>query len=94
MNEHASNPGSGDDPDPTLLVCIREAKIILVFWLVQSAVMVGLFLLLGYNRTTDPFGLPFGLPSWYLFGGIIPALVFLVAVIYVVRRHFQEVDLK
>ena len=75
-------------------ICVREAKTILVLWIVQSVIMVGTFLLFGYNRTEDPFGLPFGLPGWYVYGGIIPAIVFLLVVIYVVTTRFEEVDLK
>lgn len=91
----AENPSERDkDIDPGFLVCVREAKFILIFWVVQSTVMIGTFLLIGYNRTTDPFGYPLGLPSWYLFGGVIPAIVFFVALVYIVRRHFQEVEFK
>lgn len=94
MAEFDANGGMGVPEDESLTVCRREAKIILWLWIVQSLVMVGLFIVLGYDRTTDPLGFPFGIPSWYLFGGVIPAIVFLGFVIYLVRRHFTEVPLK
>lgn len=61
--------------------CKAEAFQAFKIWLVQSAVMIGLFLALGYYRTDDPLGFPLGVPSWYLFGGVLPALFFLVVVI-------------
>lgn len=63
-------------------------------WLLQSVVMVGIFLALGYYRTDDPLGFPFGLPSWYLFGGVIPSLIFLAIVIYVAVFRLKEVPVK
>lgn len=90
------NEKDGDSfiPDPTLLVAVREAKLMLWVWILQSAVMIGIFILFGYNRTVDPFGLPLGLPGWYVFGGIIPSFVFLFVVIYIVRNKFSEVPLR
>jgi uncharacterized membrane protein YhdT len=82
------------ETDPSLIVCKREAKMMLGLWLVQSVIMVGIFLLLGYNRTDDPLGFPMGLPSWFVLGGIVPAIVFLFVVIYLVWTRFTEVDLK
>lgn len=85
---------SADTTDESFEICKREAWLMVRIWLVQSAIMVGLFLLLGYGRTEDQFGFPLGLPTWFWLGGIIPALVFLGVVIYAVKRHFTEVDLK
>lgn len=82
------------ETDPSLIVCKREAKMMAGLWLVQSVIMVGIFLLLGYDRTDDPLGFPMGLPSWYVLGGIVPAIVFLFVVIHRVRTRFTEVDLK
>ena len=82
------------ETDPSLIVCIREMKMMLILWIIQSVVMVGFFLAFGYYRTDDPFGWPLGLPGWYLYGGVIPAIVFLFVVIYMVRNHFTEVDIK
>lgn len=93
MAEHQTNEQAIGE-DPSLIVSIREMKIMLGLWIIQSIIMVGTFLLFGYNRTEDPFGLPLGLPGWYLYGGIIPAIVFLFVVIYIVTTRFKEVDLR
>ena len=74
-------------------VCAYEARLTLGFWLVQSLVMVGGFLMLGYDRTTDPFGFPLGLPSWYLFGGILPAVIFPLLLWRMVRTRFRDLEL-
>ena len=92
MNEK-SPPRLFDTADESLVICRREAWLVFRIWLIQSAVMVGLFLLLGYNRTDDQFGYPLGLPTWLWLGGIIPAFVFLGVIIYVVKRYFTEIDL-
>jgi len=84
-----SYPESADD----YAVCAYEARLTLGFWLVQSFVMVGGFLLLGYDRTSDPLGFPLGLPSWYLFGGILPAAIFPILLARMVRKHFRHLDI-
>lgn len=80
----------GDD----FRICRSEASLIMKIWIVQSVVMVGTFLTLGYYRTDDPFGFPLGVPSWYLFGGVLPALVFLGIVIFVAVVKFREVPVR
>ena len=80
--------------DPVLKDCRREALWAIALWLVQSMVMVGAFLTMGYYRNDDPFGYPFGLPSWYLFGGIVPAIVFLAVIIWVVQTQFKDRPLR
>jgi len=80
-----------DELSEDFKICRQEARLIVIVWLIQSGVMLGLFLLLGYNRVEDPAGYPLGLPGWYLFGGVIPAIVFLFVVIYIVRTRFREV---
>lgn len=82
------------EPGDDFKICRSEAWLATKIWLIQSATMVGLFLLLGYYRTDDPFGFPLGVPSWYLFGAVLPALVFLVLMIYVILRHFREVPVR
>ena len=82
-----------DQPADDYAVCAYEARLTLGFWLLQSTVMVGGFLLLGYDRTSDPFGFPLGLPSWYLFGGILPAVIFPLLLWRMVRTRFRHFDL-
>ena len=75
-------------------VAKKEAKITLLIWCIQSVIMLGFFFALGYYRTDDPLGFPLGLPSWYLFGGIITGIIFLFIMIYVVKNYFTEVPLE
>lgn len=84
---------SRPEPEDDYTVCVREARLTVGFWLAQSFVMVGGFLLLGYDRTSDPLGFPLGLPSWYLLGGILPAAVFLILLARMVRKHFRHIDI-
>lgn len=73
--------------------CLSEAKMIMKIWLGQSIIMIGLFLLLGYYRIDDPFGFPLGIPSWYLFGAIIPAIVGIAVIVFVGLFKMKEIDL-
>ncbi len=75
-------------------VAKKEAKITLTVWIIQSVIMLGIFFGLGYYRTDDPLGFPLGLPSWYLFGGIITGIIFLFIMIFVVKKYFTEVSLE
>ncbi len=75
------------------LVCRRESRNFALLWLVQTAVMVGGFLVLGYDRVDDQFGFPLGVPTWYLLACVLPALVFLVISIVMALR-MQEVDVR
>lgn len=77
----ASQPENSIEFDEGYDICRSEALQAFKIWLLQSAVMIGLFLALGYYRTDDPLGFPLGVPTWYLFGGVLPAIVFLVVVI-------------
>jgi uncharacterized membrane protein YhdT len=67
------------------LVCRRESRNFALLW------VVGGFLVLGYDRVDDQFGFPLGVPTWYLFACVVPALVFLVISIVMALR-MQEVD--
>lgn len=90
MSSKRDDVGLADD----FRICRAEAWLMMKIWLLQSVVMVGIFLALGYYRTDDPLGFPFGLPSWYLFGGVIPSLIFLAIVIYVAVFRLKEVPVK
>ena len=74
-------------------VCRREAGSFLLLWILQTLVMVGGFLVLGYNRTVDQLDFPLGMPTWYLFAAIIPSIVFLVISILMALR-MKEINLK
>jgi putative solute:sodium symporter small subunit len=73
------------------LVCRRESRNFALLWVAQTIWMVGGFLVLGYDRVDDQFGFPLGVPTWYLFACVVPALVFLVISIVMALR-MQEVD--
>lgn len=75
------------------LVCRREARNFALLWVVQTIVMVGGFLVLGYDRVDDQFGFPLGVPTWYLLACVLPALVFLVISIVMALR-MQEVNVQ
>jgi len=87
MGEASAAPADDD------AICAYEARITVGFWLVQSLVMVGGFLLLGYGHTSDPFGFPLGLSSWDLLGGILPAVVFPFLLARMVRKRFRRIDI-
>jgi len=86
--EHGQEIVESDD----FQLCKAEARRFAWLWVIQTAVMIGLFVLLGYYRSDDQLGFPLGMPTWYLFGCVLPALVFLVASIAMALR-MKEVDL-
>lgn len=73
--------------------CRREAGRFFGLWIVQTVVMVGGFLVLGYDRATDQLGFPLGVPTWYLFAAVVPSIVFL-AISIVMALRMKEVDLR
>ncbi len=75
------------------LVCRREACNFALLWIIQSTVMIGGMLMLGYNRIDDQFGFPLGVPTWYLVACVLPSLVFLVVSIVMALR-MEEVPVK
>ncbi len=73
-------------------LCKREARNFALLFVIQTVVMIGIFLALGYWRKDDPLGFPFGMPSWFVLGVVVPSLVFLVVSIVMALR-MQEVPL-
>lgn len=86
--EHGSGFVAADD----FALCKREARNFALLFVIQTLVMIGLFLALGYWRTDDPLGFPLGMPSWFVLGAVVPSLVFLVVSIVMALR-MQEVPL-
>ena len=87
-SEQSAGFVAGDD----FALCQREARNFAVLFVIQTVLMIGTFLLLGYWRKDDPFGFPFGLPTWFVAGVLVPSLVFLVVSIVMALR-MQEVPL-
>tara|TARA_R110001592_G_scaffold101447_1_gene287104 strand:+ start:210 stop:491 length:282 start_codon:yes stop_codon:yes gene_type:complete len=79
-------------PADDFLECRSEAKSFAVLWMVQSVFMIGAFLLLGYNRTEDPFGFAWGMPAWFLVG-VLGSAVFFLLVSAVMAMRMKEVQL-
>ena len=82
------------EEDRAFKVAKKEAKLTVMIWCIQSAIMLFFFFALGFYRTDDPLGFPLGLPGWYLIGGIITGIVFMFIMIYVVRNKFTDVPLE
>lgn len=80
---------SSDD----FIVCRREARNFALLFVVQTVVMIGVFLTFGFWRTDDPFGFPLGLPTWFILGVVIPAIAFLIISVIMALR-MTEVEVK
>ncbi len=82
------------EEDPTFKICVKEHWITWIFWFIQSFVMLGVFYFLGYHRVDDPLNWPLGLPSWYLLGGVIPAIVSLLVLTWWLFKHYNDFPLE
>lgn len=89
MEERRDAPSGADEFD----ISRREALRFAVLFVVQTVLMIGVFVGFGYDRKDDPLGFPLGMPTWFVFGVLLPAMAFL-AVTVVMALRMREVSLK
>ncbi len=66
-------------PDPVLQHSRREAIVAIAIWLSAMVYTVGYCTLFGYNLEAHEIHFVFGLPSWVVWGVLLPWTVCLVA---------------
>ena len=81
------------EEDPRYRVSVKEAWIVLAYWLVFTVVVTGVAWVLGGNRSADEITFVLGFPAWFFWSGIVASLALSVVPIFLVRSFFSDVDL-
>jgi uncharacterized membrane protein YhdT len=81
------------EEDPRYRVSVKEAWIVLVYWLVFTVVVTGVAWGLGGNRSAEEITFVLGFPAWFFWSGIVACLALSVVPIFLVRSLFTDVNL-
>lgn len=81
------------EEDPRFKQCNREFVAVIVLWLLNILIVVGLTTALGQNVPAAEVGFTFGLPDWYFWGAIGGSVLFCVLSILMVVFVFKEMPL-
>jgi uncharacterized membrane protein YhdT len=81
------------EEDPRYRVSVKEAWIVLVYWLVFTVVVTVVAWMLGGNRSVEEITFVLGFPAWFFWSGIVATLALSVVPIFLVRSLFTDVPL-
>ncbi len=84
---------AGEDPDPTFLHTRREAIWILLAWAVFLVWTIGASAWSGYGDPTDRVATLLGIPTWVVWGVLVPWTAALVFSIWFSLSYMREDDL-
>jgi uncharacterized membrane protein YhdT len=82
------------EEDPRYKVSVREAWIVVGYWLVFTVVVTAVAWLLGGNRTADEITFVLGFPAWFFWSGIVASVALSIVPLFLVRALFTDVSLE
>jgi uncharacterized membrane protein YhdT len=78
--------------DPRFKRCEFEMKLTFAVWIAYALISIGLSYFLGRGEVTK-YVYVFGVPLWVAVGAWLTTAVFLVIVVFITTRIFQDMDL-
>jgi uncharacterized membrane protein YhdT len=81
------------EEDPRYRVSVKEAWIVLVYWLVFTVVVTAVAWVLGGNRPAEEITFVLGFPAWFFWSGIVASVALSVVPVFLVRAMFTDVPL-
>lgn len=78
--------------DPRFKRCEFEMKLTFAVWIAYALISIGLSYFLGRGEVTK-YVYVFGVPLWVAVGSWLTTAVFLVIVVFITTRIFQDMDL-
>jgi uncharacterized membrane protein YhdT len=81
------------EEDPRYRVSVKEAWIVLAYWLVFTVVVTAVAWVLGGNRSADEITFVLGFPAWFFWSGIVASLALSIVPIFLVRSFFTDLPL-
>lgn len=79
--------------DPRYALCRRELWIAIAYWAAHGVATIGVAWAIGGGRGAEELQLTLGFPSWFFWSGIVVALLFSLAPVWLVRRWFTDVSI-
>lgn len=81
------------EEDPRYRVSVREARIVIAYWVLFTVVVTGIAWGLGGNRSADEITFVLGMPAWFFWSGVVASFVLALVPIFLVRSMFTDVPL-
>jgi uncharacterized membrane protein YhdT len=81
------------EEDPRYRVSVREARIVIAYWVVFTVVVTAIAWGLGGNRSADEITFVLGLPAWFFWSAVVASFVLSLVPMVLVRSVFTEVPL-
>ncbi len=81
------------EEDPRYRVSVREARIVIAYWVVFTVVVTAIAWGLGGNRSAGEITFVLGMPAWFFWSGVVASFVLSLVPMFLVRSMFTEVPL-
>jgi uncharacterized membrane protein YhdT len=81
------------EEDPRYRVSVREARIVIAYWVVFTVVVTAIAWGLGGNRSADEITFVLGMPAWFFWSGVVASFVLSLVPMFLVPSMFKEVPL-
>jgi uncharacterized membrane protein YhdT len=81
------------EEDPRYRVSVREARIVIAYWVVFTIVVTAIAWGLGGNRSADEITFVLGMPAWFFWSAVVASFVLSLVPMFLVRSMFKEVPL-
>lgn len=81
------------EEDPRYRVSVREARIVIAYWVVFTVVLTAIAWGIGGNRSADEITFVLGMPAWFFWSAVVAGFVLSLVPMFLVRSMFTEVPL-
>lgn len=81
------------EEDPRYRVSVREAWIVVAYWVAFTVVLTAVAWGLGGGRSADEITFVLGFPTWFFWSAIVAAVALSIVPVFLVRGFFTEVSL-